>query len=164
VTLNGTSAYAGRTDPPPLVAAAVGRCGRPAKPGSTCPARRRRVSCCAYSPPGSGRAVFSAAANVDVMTGDWTELATAGPFDLLVLDGGGQGKDGGPPVEQANWLRPGGGLVIDDFAPSDGWPPRYAGQVDRARLHWLRHPRLLATQVRIAPDMVTVIAAYPGPT
>ncbi|MGC9665782.1 O-methyltransferase [Planosporangium sp. 12N6] len=111
---------------------------------------------------GGAREVFAGQPRVDVVTGDWADLARYGPFDLLVLDGGGQGKGEEPPLEPERWLRPGGVLVIDDFAPADGWPPRYDGAPDAARLHWLRHPRLLATQVRVTPEMATVLATYPG--
>ena len=36
-------------------------------------------------------------------------------------------------------LRPGGTVVIDDLTPATDWPPRFDGQVDEARMHWLRH-------------------------
>lgn len=97
---------------------------------------------------------------VEVRTGDWAGLRADGPFDLLVLDGGGQGKGDEPPLDPAGWLRPGGLLVIDDFAPS--WPPRHDGRVDAARLYWLDHPRLRAAQVNVAPDAATILATYTG--
>jgi predicted O-methyltransferase YrrM len=111
----------------------------------------------------AARAVFAGDPRVAVRTGDWSELAADGPFDLLVLDGGGQGKFGGMPLAPERWLRPGGLLVVDDFTPATGWPPTHDGEPDAARLHWLRHPRLLATEVRLTPEMATVVAAYPGP-
>lgn len=43
---------------------------------------------------------------IQLLTGDWPDLARSGPFDLLFLDGGGQGKDDRPPIELADWLRP----------------------------------------------------------
>jgi hypothetical protein len=52
-------------------------------------------------------------------------------------DGGGQGKGTEPPLDPVAWLHPGGLLVIDDFTPLTGWPPRYAGEVDVVRQHWL---------------------------
>ncbi len=61
---------------------------------------------------------------VRVCQGDWSELLGHGPFDLLVLDGGGQGKRGEPPLDPLAWMRPGGLIVIDDFTPSIGWPRR----------------------------------------
>ncbi|GIG58306.1 transferase [Longispora fulva] len=99
---------------------------------------------------------------VEVIGADWRELRGHGPFDLLVLDGGGQGKKGEPPIDPAQWLRPGGMLVIDDFTPSTGWPPTYAGEVDNPRLYWLTHPLLRAAEVRVTPDLVTIVASYPG--
>jgi predicted O-methyltransferase YrrM len=109
-------------------------------------------------------ALFADDPRVRVRCGDWRELLSDGPFDLLVLDGGGQGK-GSPasaPLDPAAWLRPGGTLVMDDFAPMTTWPPRYAGQVDTARLHWLDHPLLRATEVRLTPTTASLVAVYVG--
>ncbi|MGW4647152.1 hypothetical protein [Kitasatospora sp. NPDC004289] len=38
------------------------------------------------------------------------------------------------------------------------WPPRYQGEPDTARLHWLGHPALRAVDLRLAPDLSTVVA------
>jgi predicted O-methyltransferase YrrM len=97
---------------------------------------------------------------VTVLHGDWSELAGHGPFDLLVLDGGGQGKGAEPPLEPADWLRFGGTVVVDDFTPLDAWPPRHDGRPDTARLHWLTHPALLATEIQLNPGLATVVARY----
>lgn len=105
-------------------------------------------------------ALFAADDRVTVLHGDWRDLAGHGPFDLLVLDGGGQGKGGEPPIEPADWLHPGGTLVIDDFTPMPRWPPLHDGRPDTARLHWLTHPDLLATEIRLAPDLATVVGRY----
>lgn len=110
----------------------------------------------------AAREVFATASHVEIQHGDWQELRTRGPFDLLALDGGGQGKAGEPPLEPEQWLRPGGLVVIDDFTPDSSWPPLYDGRPDTARLHWLEHPRLIATQVRTQPDAATVLATYRG--
>jgi predicted O-methyltransferase YrrM len=103
--------------------------------------------------------VFAADPRVTVLADDWTALERHGPFDLLCLDGGGQGKRGEAPVDPAAWLRPGGLVVMDDFTPSDAWPPRYEGEVDEIRLGWLTHPSLLATEVRTEPGAATILAS-----
>ncbi|HEV7961376.1 MAG TPA: hypothetical protein VGP57_02455 [Actinoplanes sp.] len=41
--------------------------------------------------------------------------------------------------------------------PAD-WPSMHAGALDEARLTWLEHRALLATEVRVAPDLSTIIA------
>jgi hypothetical protein len=110
----------------------------------------------------AARATFRDDPRVEVRHGDWRNLAGAGPFDLLVLDGGGQGKGAEPPLDPAGWLRPGGLLVIDDFTPLTGWPPRLDGEIDTARLHWLDHPALRTTEIRLAPDLATLVAVYLG--
>jgi predicted O-methyltransferase YrrM len=109
----------------------------------------------------SAREVFADRTDVTIVTGDWRDLPGA-PFDLLVLDGGGQGKGSDEPLDPAGWVRPGGLLVIDDFTPMSGWPPVHEGRPDAARLHWLRHPRLAAAELRIAPDSATIVATFLG--
>lgn len=46
------------------------------------------------------------------------------------------------------------------------WPKTGEGtakHVDHARVHWLDHPRLRATQVNVTPDQSTILATYIGP-
>lgn len=106
----------------------------------------------------AARAVFGGVPAVSVLHGDWAELHAAGPFDLLVLDGGGQGKASEPPVSPREWLRPGGIIVMDDFTPSQTWPPMHDGRPDRSRLYWLEHPDLLATEIRTEPGAASIVA------
>ncbi|MER6219096.1 class I SAM-dependent methyltransferase [Streptomyces sp900105755] len=102
--------------------------------------------------------VFHDRPDVTVTCGDWRDIAAYGPFELLVLDGGGQGKvPGDPPADVERLLVPGGTVVVDDFTPADRWPPRFGGDVDRARLHWLEHPALRSVEVRLAPDLSAVV-------
>lgn len=71
---------------------------------------------------GASAALFADYANVGVLHGDWRELREHGPFDLLVLDGGGKGKEPAddPPLDPADgWLAVGGMIVLDDFTPGD---------------------------------------------
>ncbi|HEX4787838.1 MAG TPA: class I SAM-dependent methyltransferase [Actinospica sp.] len=110
-------------------------------------------------------ALFAGRPNVSVLNGDWRELREHGPFDLLALDGGGQAKGGDPAAEAADpaqWLKPGGLLVLDDFSPLAHWPPLFQGEPDTARLHWLEHPRLRATQVNVTPGASTLLATFLG--
>jgi predicted O-methyltransferase YrrM len=103
--------------------------------------------------------LFAGCPNVSVINDEWQSLLRHGPFDLLVLDGGGSAKQpGDEPVDPRAALRPGGTIVIDDFSPRTEWPPTYAGKLDHARLHWLEHPDLLATEIQLAPSLVTVVA------
>jgi Methyltransferase domain len=104
-------------------------------------------------------ALFSACPRVTVLHGDWQEIYPQGPFDLLVLDGGAQGKSGrpagrpGPPAPAGRAT-----LVIDDLTPARDWPPRFAGQIDETRMHWLSYPGLDATELRLAPDLAALVA------
>ncbi len=107
--------------------------------------------------------LFRDVPQVSVIYGDWREIGQAAPFDLLVLDGGGQGKGSGDPADPIGLLRPGGTLVIDDLTPADQWPPRFDGQPDMARMHWLTHPDLTAAELRLAPDLAALIATRRWP-
>ena len=102
--------------------------------------------------------LFADLPQVAVLPGDWREIRRSGPFDLLVLDGGAHGKSGGIPADPEALLRPGGTLVIDDLTPAGSWPPRFDGQVDQARMHWLTHPALAAAELRLAPDLAALVA------
>lgn len=106
------------------------------------------------------RAVFADCPNVEIRHGDWHDLRTRGPFALLALDGGGQGKGEEAPLVPGEWLCDGGVVVLDDFAPGQVWPPSFAGRVDRARLGWLTHPALCASEIRTAPDAAAILATY----
>lgn len=102
-------------------------------------------------------ALFTDHRNVEIVHGDWTALLEAAPFDLLVLDGGGAGKADDDPIDVEKALRMGGTIVVDDFTPAGEWPPTHLGGPDRARLHWLEHALLVATEIRLAPDLATVV-------
>lgn len=98
--------------------------------------------------------LFADLPNVRVLNGDWTELHASGPFDLLVLDGGGKGKEPGddPPLDPSDgWLALGGTIVLDDFTPGDR-------AHDEARRYWLDHPCLQATELVLTPTLSTVVA------
>jgi predicted O-methyltransferase YrrM len=109
--------------------------------------------------------LFSGLPHVTVIHGDWPEIYTQAPFDLLILDGGAHGKDGGEPADPNLLLRPGGTLVIDDLTPARDWPARFDGEVDAARMRWLTHADLDATELRLAPDLAALVATrrWPGP-
>jgi predicted O-methyltransferase YrrM len=101
--------------------------------------------------------LFAAQPHVRVLQGDWTRLAEHGPFDLLVLDGGGKGKDpsaDSPLDPTAGWLAMGGLVVLDDFIPA-GQPG--SAEHDGARRHWLGHPALKATELRLSPTLATIV-------
>ena len=88
-----------------------------------------------------------------IIHGDGEALLEHGPFDLLVIDGGPfGGKRGEEPLDPTVWLKPGGTLTVDDLTPTDPWPPD-----DPAR-RWLSHPELIATEIRLAADLSTIVA------
>jgi len=98
--------------------------------------------------------VFANLPNVRIVNADWTALLAFGPFDLLVLDGGGKGKEPAddPPLDPTDgWLAIGGTIVLDDFTPGDV-------SHDEARRHWLNHPALQATELLLTPTLSTVVA------
>ena len=184
----GTAAYDGLTDLPPLVERAVGLARRLGFANSCRPEHGRLLHALAagaarIGETGTGCGVglawlasgarpgtrlvsveidaeraglvadlFAGLPQVVIIPGDWREICPAGPFDLLVLDGG------GVPADPEELLKPGGTVVIDDLTPASAWPPRFGGQVDRARMHWLTHPALDAAELRLAPDLAALVA------
>lgn len=100
--------------------------------------------------------VFRDCPNVVILPGDWQRVEEHGPYDLLVLDGGGQAKGNGA-ADPARLLAAGGTVVIDDFTPATTWPPRFNGALDQSRLHWLEHPELRATELRLAADLSVIV-------
>jgi len=101
--------------------------------------------------------LFSKQRSVRIIHGDWHELRDFGPFDLLVLDGGGKGKEPGddPPLDPTDsWLSLGGMVVLDDFVPF-GRPG--SSVHDSCRRYWLGHPALRAIEVQLSPTLSTII-------
>ncbi|RKE17964.1 O-methyltransferase [Streptomyces sp. TLI_171] len=103
------------------------------------------------------RELFAEVPDLELVHGDWTAIAGHGPFDLLVLDGGGNGKQTAA-ADPERVLTPGGTLVVDDLTPLTAWPPTFRGGPDTGRTVWYRHPALLTTEVRLAPDLATLLA------
>jgi predicted O-methyltransferase YrrM len=101
--------------------------------------------------------LFAHRPNVTVLVGEWPDLRRHGPFDLLVLDGGGKGKDRDidvPLDPTAGWLALGGTVVLDDFTPAD---TPDAPVHDYARGYWLEHPALRTTEIRLSPNLATLV-------
>jgi predicted O-methyltransferase YrrM len=200
VSPQGTAAYDGLTDLPPLVERAVDLARRAGFAHSCRPEHGRLLSALAagagtIGETGTGYGVglawlaagarpgarlvsverdaaraalaaelFAGQPHVTVIQGDWTEIARAAPYDLLALDGGGQGKTSGSAADPEVLLRPGGTLVIDDLTPASSWPPRFEGRPDPCWAHWHAHPAVDATQFRLAPDLAAMIVTrrFPG--
>ena len=119
----------------------------------------------------AAKSLFADLPNVTVLQGDWRQIAVRGPFDLLVLDGGGGGKrEDDPPADPAELLKPGGTLVLDDFHPPlEYWPEADAARdefgrsVSKSRAHWLAHPNLFASEVRVHPEMSVILGTRKAP-
>ena len=100
--------------------------------------------------------LFSDVPNVRVLSSSWRALEDYGPFDLLVLDGGGTGKQAEIDPERAEpavLLAKGGILVIDDFTPSPEWPRRIGGEVDEVHDALRDIYRLIANALEIRIDL-----------
>lgn len=104
--------------------------------------------------------LYSDYRQVTIIHGDWHAILPHGPFDLLVLDGGGSGKWQGDQrrVDPHAALRPAGTLVIDDWTPWDTWPPNDDNEFEQSRLFWLQYPDMLASEIRLSPSLSTIIA------
>jgi predicted O-methyltransferase YrrM len=103
--------------------------------------------------------LFTGDPAVTVMAGEWSALRHHGPFALLFLDGGGK-LDGVDAV--ADLVAAGGLVVMDDFTPADGWPPRFDGRPDALRIAWLTDPRFTAVEVRVSATESAILATRSG--
>lgn len=101
------------------------------------------------------RELFADDPRVMVLTGDWRLLEAHAPFDVFFCDGGGKRDD---PERVVELLAPGGVLIMDDFTPIAGWPPRFDGRIDELRVFFLSHPRLSAAEVLTTPASAAIIA------
>ncbi|MFW6599873.1 O-methyltransferase [Propionibacteriaceae bacterium Y2011] len=93
---------------------------------------------------------------VEVFHADWTTLAEWAPFSLLFLDASSAKQSSRDEV--ADLLEPGGMVVLDDFTPSNCWPPLDHGRVDVVRQEWLSDERFTSVDVMVADDTAVVIA------
>lgn len=100
--------------------------------------------------------MFAGDPQVEVLTADWATLADQGPFALLFLDSG--QPDEVTPEKVIDLVEPGGIVVLDDFWPSESWPPVAYGQVDWLRELWLTDPNFTAVDLMVAADASVVVA------
>ncbi len=100
--------------------------------------------------------MFAGQPTVEVVAGDWTSLYDYGPFSLLFLDVR-EAKASGTDVV-TEMLEPGGIAVLDDFTPSQSWPPVFEGRVDATREQWLLDDRFTTVDVMVTPDASVLIA------
>lgn len=110
--------------------------------------------------------------NVQVIHGDWSEILSYGPFDLLFIDAGpAKARPGLAPKEVtvANAaelilpaLRVGGIAVLDDLTPESCWPEEHHGQQDHLRDFWLNDTRLNVTEVLTTPQTMVILATRIG--
>ncbi len=106
--------------------------------------------------------IFEDDPQVEVLAADWSTLLDKGPYSLLFLDAGqsdGGWSGGAAGVDAvADLVEDGGIVVLDDFAPCEGWPPVTHGRVDSLREQWLTDERFTAVEVMVASDAATIIA------
>lgn len=105
----------------------------------------------------AARELFGSLPRVRTLTGDWRVFLPRGPFDLLFVDAADAKRR--DPALVIDALRPGAMVVLDDFSPKGHEPPDLRGKPDRVRESWLRHPRLLATEVSVSGSMVAILAS-----
>jgi predicted O-methyltransferase YrrM len=104
--------------------------------------------------------LFDGQDNVEVIAGDWRELLSHGPFNMLFIDAGEAKANDPEPVLDA--LAPGGMAILDDFTPLDQWPEEWRGRPDPVRNFWLHNPRLASTEILVRPDSAVILAVRTG--
>ncbi len=93
------------------------------------------------------REALAGLVNVTLVEGDWRELASHGPFDLLFVDIREPKTD--PQVLEL--VAPGGLVVIDDLTPG------YPGP-DGVREFWLGRPDIAAVEILTTPTTAAILA------
>jgi predicted O-methyltransferase YrrM len=101
-------------------------------------------------------AMFAGDDQVEVFSADWASLATRGPFSLLFLDSG--IPDEVTPEKIVDLVEPGGVVVLDDFLPSESWPPVAYGRVDWLRELWLTDDAFTTVDLMVASDASVLVA------
>lgn len=99
--------------------------------------------------------IFADVDGIEVIAGDWTSLEQFAPFALLFIDV----REVMADIDRlAGLMEPGGIAVLDDFTPSQAWPPITEGRVDTVREQWLTDPRFTAVQMLIDANAALLIA------
>lgn len=99
--------------------------------------------------------IFADTPDIEVISGDWSTLERYAPFSLLFVDV----RELKRSVDLvADLMAPGGIAVLDDFTPSDSWPPIYEGRVDTIREQWLTDERFTAVDVMVTTDASVIVA------
>ncbi|MEH1946706.1 MAG: class I SAM-dependent methyltransferase [Nostoc sp.] len=100
--------------------------------------------------------LFADKSNVRALQGDWRDLLTYAPFDLLFADGGKAKLT--EPQTLITALKLGGFILLDDLTPEEYWPPEWHGRTDPIREFWLKDPRIAATEIRVAAKNSVILA------
>ena len=100
--------------------------------------------------------IFTDDSQVEVLAADWSTLLDKGPFSLLFLDSGQPDEVGVDRI--VDLMEAGGIVVLDDFPPSEVWPPIAYGRVDTLREAWLTDERFTTVEVMVASDAAVLIA------
>lgn len=104
---------------------------------------------------GDVQKIFADTDNVDVIAGDWSTLEQYAPFSMLFVDV----REVMESIDVlANLMEPGGIVILDDFVPSDYWPPIVEGRVDTVREQWLTDERFAAVEMLIDVHASLIIA------
>ena len=100
--------------------------------------------------------IFTDDPQVEVLAADWSTLLDKGPFSLLFLDSGQPLEVGVDRI--VDLVESSGIVVLDDFTPSEVWPPIAYGRVDTLREQWLTDQRFTTVEVMVATDASVLIA------
>ncbi|MFL9461314.1 O-methyltransferase [Tolypothrix campylonemoides VB511288_2] len=100
--------------------------------------------------------LFAGKSNVHALQGDWRDLLTYAPFDLLFADGGKAKVT--EPQTLITALKPGGLILLDDLTPEEYWPSQWQGRTDPIREFWLKDPHIAATEIRVTAKNSVILA------
>lgn len=102
------------------------------------------------------REIFAGCGNVQFLCGDWKQILTHAPFDLVFVDAKPAKYEEADVLIKA--MGPNGVIVLDDFTPVEHWPEEWREKPDVVRDKWLNDERLLCMEIRTSERNSVLIA------
>jgi predicted O-methyltransferase YrrM len=88
--------------------------------------------------------------------GDWKEVLSKGPFQLIFADAAAAKTLEGELLFST--LDIGSMLFMDDFTPEEHFPEEWKGKPDQVREFWLNHNGLISTEIYLTSTSFPIVA------
>ncbi|WP_053958860.1 O-methyltransferase [Sulfobacillus thermosulfidooxidans] len=102
------------------------------------------------------RQLFAHHSGVHVLAGDWTQILSHGPFQLIFVDAKPAKYAGIDAIISA--CAEGGLIFLDDLTPFELWPEAWKNKRDPLRDMWLNHSQLWSVEIRTSARHAAILA------